>query len=210
MLACSTTPFSMVQWVRRRRRAAGSRRRPCKRTCSPRSGVGNTHQKLSEVAYAEAGARADEPLAHGLITRTRAARTQRASIAMLGTRNPRCSPDDYLAPHDDRIFARWTELETPHADLPSGARKVGVKPDYRVRKLPLSSPGRTSWSWRRSSTCPRRPVSSWMPFTTTYLPVPLQAFLANYEPVGKNVVDQILTMLRWRTSLHQRVRRDVP
>jgi hypothetical protein len=41
---------------------------------------------------------------------------------------------------DDEVLLWWTELETPLAAPPSGRRKRGVKPDYRLRRLPLSHP----------------------------------------------------------------------
>jgi hypothetical protein len=37
------------------------------------------------------------------------------------------------------VVVWWTELKTPAANLPSGHRSQAIKPDYRMRRAPLSS-----------------------------------------------------------------------
>lgn len=40
---------------------------------------------------------------------------------------------------DDEVLFWWTELGTPHDDLPSGKRTEGIQPDYRLQRAPLGA-----------------------------------------------------------------------
>jgi hypothetical protein len=111
---------------------------------------------------------------------------------------------------EQQILVWWTELETRHSSLPSGARAKGVKPDYRVRRLPLSDETNDilvveAKQHLRSST--REFVDALQDYT--YACPAAVVMLVNYGPVHERVVDHLPEPSRLRASIYASVRPDV-
>lgn len=107
------------------------------------------------------------------------------------------------------VVVWWTELQTPAANLPSGHRSQAIKPDYRIRRAPLSSDHPDALivevkQYKRSNTdnfsaaiadyahaCPRAAI-----------------VLANYGPISDRVLENVPADLRSRVSAFAYVRPD--
>jgi hypothetical protein len=107
---------------------------------------------------------------------------------------------------DEQVLFWWTELETPHQALPSGHRTSAIKPDYRIRRAPLSDADadilvveakQNLKSATREFTNAVRDYAFGCPRA--------EVLLANYGPIALTALSQVEPGLQDRIELHARV-----
>lgn len=101
--------------------------------------------------------------------------------------------------HDQYPFALhwWTELGTEHLDLPSGLRTEGIQPDYRIRTASADAKDVLVVEAKQHLRSSAREFSGAL-MDYAYACRDAVVLLANYGPVGKDMIDEVDAKLRHR------------
>lgn len=111
------------------------------------------------------------------------------------------------APND--IVLWWTEMRTTARNLPSGKRSVGIQPDYRLRRVPLSDvqPDLLVLEVKQYKQSNKSNFSAAIEDYAFACPK-AEIMLANYGPVSAGVLGALSKKARRRTTAYSHVRPD--